>query len=162
MKRTSKIRRRQSSYLETDNPNMKKVKFKTVSAKNFRDKDGYYQFPFEALDKTIGGSNLGRIEWHLELVPIKKRGRFYIEKLFLWASQTRDPRYTKKVFEIPCWSEALTADSLRERGSYMHYVWRVMICELHKNVLFSAYPANEHSVLKINVDSSISIDADFI
>lgn len=146
----------------------KKIQFKPVSAKSFRDKDGYYLFPFECLDKTPGGSNLGRIEWHMELVPSKKgqtkyeKGRYHIEKLLVWASQTRDPRYQKKVFEIPCWAEALTSDSLRERGSYMHYVWRVMICELHKNVVFSAYPANEHKVLKINVGSSISIDADFL
>lgn len=138
------------------------IKIKYESATKFRDKDGYYIFPFEVLGKTPGGSNLGRIEWHLEPVASKKKdGRYYIEKLMVWASQTRDTRYFGKVFEIPCWSESLTADSLNNRASYFHFVWRMMICEVHKNPMFSAYPANEHSKLKIDTSSSISCELTF-
>jgi len=135
---------------------------KTMSADKFKDKDGYYIFPFEVLDKTLGGSSLGRIEWHIE--PIKGRktkGRYYIEKLLVWVSQTRDEEYMKKIFEIPCYSECITGDTLK-RESYLNYVWRVMYCEVHKGIVFSAYPSNHHKELKIDVGSSVSLDIDFI
>ena len=141
-----------------------KTKLSIVSAKAYKTKDGYgeYRFPFEVLDKTAGGSNLGRIEWHLECLTGKKtKGRYYIEKLLIWATQTRDERYVKKIFEIPCYTEALCGDSLL-RESYVNYVWRVMPCEIHKTMMFSAYPANNHKELVINVGSSIGIDIDFV
>jgi len=140
---------------------MKEIK--TRSAEEFRGDDGIYRFPFVCLDETPGGRSLGRIEWHVE--PVKGRktnGRYYIEKLFVWPSQTYDERYYKKpIFEIPCYAESITADSLRDRASYMHCVWRFMYCEVHKCPIFSAYPANEHNTLEINVGSSISIDIEF-
>jgi len=143
------------------------MEFKTHSAEKFKDKSGYYVFPFDVLDKTPGGSNLGRIEWHIEPVRGKKdrkEGRYYIEKLLVWASQTRDEKYKSKVFEIPCYSEAISASyhhNGRMPDSFMAYVWRVMFCEIHKMPVFSAYPDNQHTQLKIDVGSSISIDIDF-
>ena len=139
---------------------MKDIKIESAEA--FKDKDGYYIFPFEVLDKTEGGSNLGRIEVQLEFLRGKKtKGRYYIEKILLQFRQTRDPRYFGKVFEIPCWTEAILGDSL-ERESYLNYVWRIMHCEVHKDLFFCAYPANNHKALKINVGSSIGADIDFI
>ncbi len=139
---------------------------KTISAKKYQKGNKYpdvdiYEFPFQVLDKRSGGSNLGRIEWHVE--PIKGRktkNRYYIEKLLIWTTQTKDERYKGKIFEIPCYSESITGDSIN-RESYLNYVWRTMYCEVHKGIVFSAYPANHHGVLKINVGSSISIGMDF-
>lgn len=139
-------------------------KLNIVSAKAYKNKDGWgeYRFPFEVLDKTPGGSNLGRIEWHLEALTGKKtKGRYYIEKLHIWATQTRDPRYAKKIFEIPCYSESFLGDSIK-RESYLNYVWRVMPCEIHKTMMFSAYPANNHKELVVNAGSGIGIDIDFV
>lgn len=142
-----------------------------VSADVFKKSDGYstvYEFPFDVLDKTPGGSNLGRIEWHMEFIPGKKQtrkymhGRRYYEKIYVWATQTRDKRYQKKVFEIPCFVECITGDSLRARSSFMHHVWRVMPCELHDIPTFSAYPANHHRALRIPIDSTISIEPEFV
>lgn len=142
-----------------------------VSAEKFLKKDGYseiYEFPFEALDKTPGGLNLGRIEWHLEFIPgapqRKKyqHGKRYFEKIHVWATQTRDPRYEKKVFVIPCFVESITADSLRRRSSYFHYVWHMTPCEIHKTMMFSAYPENNHTILRIPIDSTISIEPEFL
>jgi len=136
---------------------------KTESADAYKDKDGCFVFPFDVLDKTPGGSNLGRIQVQLEFIrgPKTKEGRYMIEKILLLFRQTRDPRYVGKTFEIPCYSDAVLGDSL-ERQSYLNYVWRVMFCEIHKEMFFDAYPANHHKALKINVGSSMGIDVDFI
>lgn len=134
---------------------------KPVKADEFKGKDGIYRFPFEVLDKTPGESNLGRIEWGIEPLRGKKTGgRYMIEGILIWARQTRDERYAKKIFYIECFSESITADII-ERKSYLSYVWRTMFCEEHKNLIFDAYPANNHSILEINVESSISIDINF-
>lgn len=132
-------------------------------ANEFRIDDGSYVFPFDVLDKTPGGFNLGRIEWHLEpFYGRKKKGKYYIEKIYVWATQTRDDRYYRIIFEIPCFSDSITADSLRRRSSYFHYVWRMNFCEIHKMPVFSAYPADEHSRLELDVSSSISCGIDFV
>lgn len=135
-------------------------KVKTISAKQFKDKNGTYIFPFKVIDKQFG-----RIEWHIEPIKGRKsgmgRGLYYIETLLVWATQTRDVRYLGKTFEIPCFTEAIVADSLRKSNSYFHYVWRMIFCDTHKTVSFSAYPANEHKTLEINVDSSISSSIEF-
>lgn len=143
-----------------------------VSAKPFKRDDAYaewYEFPFEVLDKTPGRSNLGRIEWHMEFVPGRAQrrkyisGRRYIETIRVWATQTRDQRYKNKVFEIPVFTESITADSLRRRGSYLHYVWRAQLCNLHRGLaIYSAYPANHHKKLIIPVDSSICLEPYFV
>lgn len=138
---------------------------KTTSPKEFVKGKGYpegdiYVFPFQAMDSRRDGSSLGRIMWQVEPIFGKKtKGRYYVEKLLVWAKQTRDERYAGKVFEIPCYSESITGDSL-ERESFLNYVWQVQQCEVHKGMVFSAYPANEHKELIINVGSSISIDID--
>lgn len=132
-----------------------------ISAENFKQKNGEYVFPFELLDKTPGGSSLGRIEWHIE--PSKGRkvgGRYYIEKLLVWASQTRDERYNGKIFEIPCYSESIYASCLAE-DSYFKYVWRMLFCGVHKNPVFSAYPGDKHKELVINTGSSICLEINF-
>ena len=139
-----------------------KKEIKTVSADSFKTDRGEYVFPFECLDKTPGGSNLGRIEWHVEPIKSNKnKGRYYIEKLLVFASQTRDERYKGKIFEIPCYTESITADVLHHRDSYFHYVWRMTWCEVHNTAFFSAYPKNEHTKLVINVNSSISSEIEF-
>lgn len=139
----------------------KDKKFETVSADAFKQANGTYVFPFEVFDKTPGGSNLGRIEWHLEAFPGKKtRGRFYIEKLHVWASQTYDPRYKGKVFEIPIFTEALTR-SMHDQNSFFSHVWRVIVCEVHKVAMMSAYPANHHSSLVVEGGSSIGNHIEF-
>lgn len=140
-----------------------KYKINIVPADDFKTDYGTYEFPFEALDKTPGGSNLGRIEWHIEPFKSKKnKGRYYIEKILVFASQTRDERYKGKIFEIPCYTESITADSLHNRDSYFHYVWRMLWCEVHNTVYFSAYPKNKHKKLVINVESSISSEIEFV
>lgn len=130
------------------------------------DTDGIYRFPFDVLDKTPGGSNLGRIEWHVEtLHGAKKNGRYHIEKLYVWATQTRDPRYKNKVFEITsCCTECVMGFNLKSSNQtfFLSCVWRMMICEIHKAPVLSAYPEDKHSVLEIgSVWSSIGINIDF-
>ena len=142
---------------------MEKDKPKTVSAEKYRiANSGRYVFPFTALDDIWkDGSSLGRIQWRIE--PIKGRktkGRYYYEKLLVSATQTRDPRYKGMIFEIPCYSESITGDSIN-RESFLNYVWRTLHCEIHNTTMLDAYPANHHTQLVINVSSSISIDIDF-
>lgn len=133
-----------------------------VSPEKFRHGDSYI-FPFEVLDKTPGGTNLGRIQWHMEFVSDSKQkdGRYYYSKLYVWASQTRDKRYYKKVFEIPCYTECITGGVLGKKDYYIDQVWRIQICDLHKNTVFSAYPQNKHTKLIIPVNSSIFVDPYF-
>ena len=140
---------------------MIKKEIKTESADSFKDENGYYVFPFEVLDKTPGGSNLGRIEWCIE--PIrgkKKQGRIMIEKLLVWAKQTRDERYVGKIFEIPCHTEAITGDSI-DRNSFLNHVWYWYFCPDHNTVGMWAYPRNEHSKMVINCGSSFGVTAEF-
>ena len=138
------------------------VKTETVSAESFKNESGSYVFPFEALDRTPGGSNLGRIEWHVEIGKGKKtRGRYYIERMLVWATQTRDHRYAGILFEIPCFSEMLHADSVGSNDSYLKHVWSVGFCNEHKLPYFSAYPENRHNKLVIEANSSIMVDMYF-
>ena len=137
-------------------------KIKTNSADKFKDKDGYYIFPFDVLDKRTDGASLGRIQIQIEPIMSKKtKSRYYIEKLLICFRQTRDERYKGKLFEIPCWSEMILGDAIG-RESYMNYVWKVFLCEIHKTFVFDAYPANNHKALKIDIDSSVAISIDFI
>ena len=139
-----------------------KDEIKIESAEKFKNSDGTYIFPFVCLDDRKDGSSLGRIEWHLEPFKGKKtKGRYRIEKLFIFATQTRDERYRGKIFEIPCWGEGITADSLHRGDSYFHCVWKMSFCEIHKAPYFSAYPKNEHTKLVIRANSSISIEIYF-
>ena len=136
---------------------------KTNSAKLFRNDKGEYIFPFEVLDKTPGGRNLGRIEWLIEPIVGKKNkdGRYYIEKLLIQARQTRDKRYIGKLFEIPVFADSILGDTLG-RESYINYVWRMMFCPEHKTFIFDAYPGNNHKALKISCFSTMGIDINFI
>ena len=142
---------------------MKIIETQYKSAEEFKDENGHYVFPFEVLDKTPGGS-LGRIEWHIEFVRSKnKDGRYWIEKLFVWPTQTRDKKYPRDViWEIPCFAECLTSSFVNPTDEFISNVWKVQYCEIHKNIFMSAYPQNQHSKLQINVASSISITATFI
>lgn len=140
---------------------------KTVTAEDFIQGNQYpessvYIFPFDVLDKTLGGQNLGKIEWQIE--PIKGRktkGRYYIEKLLVMARQTRDERYADKLFEIPCYTEMIAAHSTQKGDNYLDNLWIVSFCEVHKALVFRAYPQNHHRVLKINVGSSVMTDITF-
>lgn len=137
-------------------------KIKTINPKAFENENGIYIFPFKVLDDTPGGSNLGRIEWNIEAIRgNKNKGRYYIEKLLIYATQTHDERYgARNIFEIPCFSESISGDCLN-RESFLNYVWRIMPCEMHKTFVLSAYPGNQHKELIIDVGSSIGIDIDF-
>lgn len=119
-----------------------------------------YIFPFTALDTAPGGMNLGRIEWHVELVPARKvKGRKSISAIALWATQTRDPRYLRKVFYLPCFSDAITSQT--DRSDFVKHVWRQGFCETHGLLILSAYPRNDHAELVVEVGSSISNDIYF-
>ena len=132
-------------------------------AKPFLSKDGTYVFPFIGLDPTPGGSNLGRIEWHCELVRSRKtRDRYYLAAIYVWATQTRDKRYAGKYFEIACHSSGLSGRKLTNMGNALiECVWTIGYCGDHGNVTLSAYPANHHKELVIRAGSSISIDVYF-
>lgn len=142
----------------------KKPKFETVSAADFKGEGGTYRFPFEVLDPTPGGENLGRIEWCIELIWSKRKkwGCHHIEKIYLWAKQTRDPRYAKKILEIECFAEALTSNSVFGLDSYIHNVWYIGQCPEHKTPFMAAYPGNKHTALEINIFSSICLEAVFV
>ena len=130
-------------------------KTQTCSADSLKSDDYTYCFPFTVLDDTPGGRNLGRIMWGIELLHGRKRkGRYYIDKLLVFARQTRDKRYTGKIFEIPCFAEML-------QGGFIEHVWNIAICPEHNGPILTAYPDNQHSSLVINVLSSISIEANF-
>jgi hypothetical protein len=141
---------------------MKNKTFKTASADKYLNKiTNQYEFPFEVLDKTPGGSNLGRIEWCIELIRSKrkKEGLYYIEKLYLWAKQTRDKRYIGKIFEIPCYADCVGGPS---RESFLKGVWRVGFCDIHKTLILEAYPDKDnYKKLVINNGSSILMDIYF-
>ena len=137
-------------------------KTQTCSADAFKSDDYTYCFPFTVLDDAPGGRNLGRIEWGIELLHGRKRkGRYCIEKLLVFARQTRDKRYVGKVFEIPCFAEMLQGAMLTRRGGFIEHVWNIGICPEHKGPVLAAYPDNQHSQLVIDVMSSIMIDANF-
>lgn len=142
----------------------KNNEIKTISAKKYYDKkSGRYIFPFQVLDDTPGGSNLGRIEVCIEPFRSKRkiRGRYYVDKILIWFCQTRDKKYSGKTFEIPCFAESICGDSLNRFNSYTACIWRMSYCEIHKQIIMDAYPRNEHSKLIIDVSSSISIDLEF-
>jgi len=132
------------------------------SADQFK-KGSYYEFPFTALDPTPGGSNLGRIEWCIELFPGKKsrrEGRYFIEKLLVFARQTRDERYAGKTFEIPCNVEMINGSRMKG-PNFLAQVWAVEFCSEHKAIILTAYPENHHTKLTIYVNSSIMMDISF-
>jgi len=123
---------------------MKKQEIKTESAEAFKNKDGEYVFPFKVLDP-----NYGRIEWCIEPIRGKKtKGRYYIEKLLVQARQTTDKRYAGKLFEIPCFVEAITG-SMFDKGSYLHHVWYMKICEDHNAPLMRGHSVLQSPLLRL-------------
>ena len=136
-----------------------KKKIEPIDPIDFKVDEWKYEFPFKVLDDTPGGSNLGRIQWYVEMHPMpKKRGRKNIKEIWVWARQTRDERYANKIFRIETWAEGLTTNSLKESFS----PWRIFFCEEHKGaVVLDAYPKNHHTKLVICPFSSISCEVDF-
>jgi hypothetical protein len=125
-----------------------------------------YRFPFALFDDAPGGSNLGRIEWNLELLrgPRKSGGRYFINGLLLFCVQTRDERYGRRLFYFPTSTEGFTSRfSRRQHGgfNFMECVWRATFCEVHGAPIFSAYPHDGCSALLLDVGSSISCEAWF-
>jgi hypothetical protein len=143
----------------------KKYEFKPVKADKYFDKKlGVYRFPFEVLDKTPGGSNLGRIEWNIEPIMAKRKkdGFYRVEKIYLWARQTRDKRYEGKVFEIPCYSESIFS-SPTKGDSFFKGVWKIGFCPMHKTLVLEAYADdNNYKALHIRTCSSIGVDIEFV
>lgn len=143
---------------------MLKKPVKPQSAEKFKTKEGQYVFPFVALDKTPGGKNLGRIQWCIELHPqekSKESGFRRVGKLLVWAMQTRDKRYFRKVFEIPTFAEMFySCASTNKRDAFVP--WKIMLCDEHKGaVVLDAYPENEHRALVIDAMSSIMVQVKF-
>lgn len=140
---------------------MKKIK--TYNPKAFISEPGVYKFPFTPLDSTPGGSNLGRMEWHVELFKgKKKRGQpYYIEAVYVWGTQTRDERL-RKLYAIKCHAEHLSGHSFTKRiQAFTDYVWRISYCRDHGVPVMSAYPEDDHKTLVIDVCSSIGIEIYF-
>lgn len=137
------------------------------SAEPFRKGTGYpnasiYVFPFTAIDQP-GSHSLGRIEWWLEPLRGRKlRGHYAICGLYLWARQTRDPRYAGKLLHIPCHAAMLGAAVGLQREGLLNYAWTARFCEEHGVFCFGAYPGDTHIALEIDVSLSMKITARFM
>jgi hypothetical protein len=126
-----------------------------VGAKAYRTpEDSRVIFPFLPLDPVPGGSNLGRIEWSVEFVKGKRRNR--LGALALWARQTRDPQYDKKVFLLDAGHCPCITTRLSGREDFTRFVWNIARCEMHGHLILTAYPADYHRVLIVDLASSIS------
>ena len=127
-----------------------------------------YRIPFTILDKTPGGQSYGRIMWNIEILTgTKKTGgwsdkhkRYWVEKIYLWASQTRDKRISGKVFKLDIFCEAFR--------NHMNKIEITSIepCSLHKNgTVISFYPNNtdsNESILEISATTSVGFGVNFI
>lgn len=119
-----------------------------------------YEFPFTLLDPTPGGANLGRIAWCVELHPTARarKGVRRIAEVWVWARQTRDPRYVGRIFKFPTNAESLGVDALRKS----YHPWRIRFCGEHRGALvLEAYPANEHTKLVVSPCSAIQCEVNF-
>ncbi len=136
---------------------MSTMKLKRQNANQFKNKgESVWLFPFTCLDPMPGGGNLGRIEWHSEPYRFKKQeGRWYITAILLWATQTRDQRYKGKLFELRCLTEAICGNSVDPLGSLIGCVWHIGRCADHRQLMFSAYPQNDQSLLEVDLNSSL-------
>jgi len=129
-----------------------------------------YRIPFTLIDKTPGGKSYGRINWNFEIIRSKKRNggwfsgkdkRVFIEKIYIWARQTRDKRVSGKVFKLDLLSERLNGNVFNEHSS-------VEPCTEHlKGTIVSTYPNNEHSwqnecILEISATTSVMVDINFM
>lgn len=152
---------------------VKQITVKTVSPKKFlvTDKSKFhnvYEFPFEAVDQSR--ERLGTIVWKLETFTEYSRSekQYYINKLWLWASQTRDERYIGKIFEIPCFTKALHGTPTinysenKDEEPFLQRVWRFEPFADNGNYVFSAYPRHDHNLLRISIDSSVFISPKFL
>ena len=115
-----------------------------------------YRFPFVAVDPTPGGKNLGRMEWHVELLRGTKRrkGTRRFGGIAIWATQTRDTRYARVVFHIPMCCEGIT--TRRDRDDFTRFVWHIGFCSIHDETVLTAYPDNRHVALIVRAWSGIS------
>lgn len=149
----------------------KQIDVKTVNPKKFKIDSKFgnvYEFPFDAVDQSP--AQIGTIEWHLE--PFMEYNRtekkYYINKLWLWATQTFDVRYRGKIFEIECYTACLhgnpPAKDLENivEEPFIQRVWEFTPYSDNGNYVLTAYPRHEHNVLKIAIDSSIYIEPKFI
>lgn len=150
---------------------VKQIEVKTVNPKKFKIDHNYgdiYEFPFDPVDQS--GMRLGRIEWHLEpfIKYDRTEKRYYIYKLWVWATQTVDPRYKSKIFEIECYTEGLHGNPIDKNSEnkieepFIQRVWDFKPYSDNGNYVLTAYPRDEHNVLKIAVNSSIYIEPKFI
>ena len=132
----------------------KLVKPVALDATAFQDINyqGRYRFPFERLDPTPGGSNLGCIEWHVELMPDSRRrqGRRRVVSAFVWASQTRDTRYAGKLFTLPAHCDGILVLAVGLGLSYLGGVWFMGFCPIHKQLAMSSYPPDGSSALVVD------------
>lgn len=117
--------------------------------------DGKYILPFDVLDKTEGGSNLGRIEWTIETLQPKR----WICTFLIEARQTRDIRYKWKTLGIKMWTSCI-GSSFNE-DSFIKNLWITSYCKKHKTTIMCAYPQNHHTKLVIWPNSSVYISVYF-
>ena len=132
-----------------------------------------YCLPFDNKDssptaKQWSGRSYGRIEWIFEpreLEWSKSEKRYYIRKLLVWATQTRDKRYYNKIFTIDCNAEAIGGIAHKykeyEEGA-INQTWRMMFSPQTKTAMFDTYPNDQFNLLLINTKSSISLDIEFL
>lgn len=132
-----------------------------------------YCFPFDNKDssptaKAWSGRSYGRIEWLFEpreYTWSKSEKRYYISKLLVWATQTRDTRYKNKIFSIDCMAESLggIAHKWKEyEEGVINQTWRMMVSQNTKTPMFDTYPNDNFNLLLIKTNSSISLDMKFL
>ena len=127
---------------------------KPVSAEQFKTdfrKSGCdYSIPFKLFDDTLGGQNLGRIEFQFEPHYVVKKNRPVLKSLFFIARQTYDKKISHKLFNIETISDTLAFD----RGGR---IWITGYCQEHKRPFFRVYPDDDTNTLEITILSTAYI-----
>jgi hypothetical protein len=142
----------------------KTIETELTSAETYQT-DGGYLFPFTVMDPTPGGSNLGRIEWHVELYKSQKRRGYsgkFITKMLVWARQTRDPRYDGKVFILDCYTRGIMTCLQTSNDDFSRHAWFLSVCEEHGGVIISSYPSDHHVALMIETHSEVGTRIRFV
>jgi hypothetical protein len=135
---------------------------KTCSAKKYEVSNGYL-FPFILFDPTPGGSNLGRIEWNIEIYKTRKNKiskTRSITQILVWARQTKDAQYLNKFFLLNCDSVGIMTH--HDGDDFLHNVGFMQICDEHKMPILCAYPRDGSCALYIEAYSSVGTRIRFL
>lgn len=125
-----------------------------------------YQIPFTILDNTPNGKSYGRIMWNIEIITgCKSKGgcskfkRYWIEKIYVWASQTRDEEIADKVFKLDLFCKMFMNRNKIE-------ISNIEPCSEHrKGTIISFYPNSTQSnkaILEISATTSVAFDFNII